>query len=337
MIRFHHLVLVVTVLWLFPQYAICQPYYFWTKVASHKMGRTRYKVFRIDLTSGKREIFLKDGFDDIIYDATQTWMVNGEGRFNKIINIASRKPLFYIEYSGQILYSPKTNKLFLFGTDGKTLNIINIAKEEVVKTDTLPGRPNNELSAFFSADEKTLYFTRHVENTLSFNTFKDKLVYYSTRRNRIYKEEKLSKYGHPGVDGYILSKGQNGVGIVESYFYKEAKGCYYRLCNFDKGSCSQFIWVKGYSEAYIAHNGDLLIVAGKKEIALRDKTYKEYYTGEIRIYDVKSTQLLKKIKVPVFNKCLHFDNYPDTLYCVKSPDKNFSYWKISIDSVLTAK
>jgi hypothetical protein len=301
------------------------------------MGRTRYKVFRIDLTSGKREIFLKDGFDDIIYDATQTWMVNGEGRFNKIINIASRKPLFYIEYSGQILYSPKTNKLFLFGTDGKTLNIINIAKEEVVKTDTLPGRPNNELSAFFSADEKTLYFTRHVENTLSFNTFKDKLVYYSTRRNRIYKEEKLSKYGHPGVDGYILSKGQNGVGIVESYFYKEAKGCYYRLCNFDKGSCSQFIWVKGYSEAYIAHNGDLLIVAGKKEIALRDKTYKEYYTGEIRIYDVKSTQLLKKIKVPVFNKCLHFDNYPDTLYCVKSPDKNFSYWKISIDSVLTAK
>jgi hypothetical protein len=316
---------------------IAQPYYFWTKAASHKMGRTQYKVFRLDLTSGKRETFLKDGFDDIIYDATQTWIVNGEGRFNKIINIASRKPLFYIEYSEQILYSSKTNKIFLFGTDGKTLNIINIVKEEVVKTDTLPGRPNNELSAFFSADKKTLYFTIHVENALRFNTFKDKLVYYSAGRNRIYKEEKLSKYGHPGVDGYILSKGQNGVGIVESYFYKEAKGCYYRLCDFDKGTCSQFIWVKGYSEAYIAHNGDLLIIAGKKEIALWDKTYKEYYTGEISIYEVKSTQLLKKIKVPVFNNCLHFDNYPDMLYCVKSPDKNFSYRKISIDSVLSAK
>ncbi len=134
---------------LFVYGGIAQAYYFWTKEVRHKIERDRYKVFRIDLNSGQKELFLKNGYSDIIYDATQTWMVNGEGRFNQIIDIRSQKPLFYIEYSNQILFSPKRNKLFLFGTDGNPLNVIDPRRKLVIKTDTLPGRPNNELSAFF--------------------------------------------------------------------------------------------------------------------------------------------------------------------------------------------
>ena len=321
---------------------VAQPYYFWPAQITDSSAHPFYRVMKINLATGQEDILSDSLYEITIYDQTQTWIVNGEGRYNIVLNIGSREKLCYVPYTDQILYSRNRNKLYLFGLsdDGvnKPMAIIDLTTKEECNLISLPGLPNNELSAFFSADESTMYYTKHDTSNNLFYTLNDKLVYYSTITDTMYKEVNISQFGYPNVDGYILSRGRQGIGIVESFFYDSSKLCYYRVCNFDVDSTSQFISDRGYGEAYAVHNSSLLIVLGKSEFVNQsDSTTQEYYTGRLSIYDVKEAQLLKTRIVPGFSKIIQSNDDDGTFYCLTSLDSTISYFKVSIDSILSSK
>ncbi len=120
------------------------------------------------------------------------------------------------------------------------------------------------------------------------------------------------------MDGYDLTFGRNGKGIIGSYssYNNPVRDFYYRIYDFDADSGLAFIYYNGLSEAYFYYGGDFLLLLETN----KDSFLKYYHTGLVRIYDAQSGQLIKTFNVPEGGTIYTFDEFPNDIYYVLNLD-----------------
>ncbi|QKK00086.1 MAG: hypothetical protein HND40_11145 [Ignavibacteriota bacterium] len=138
------------------------------------------------------------------------------------------------------------------------------------------------------------------------------LVSFSTLNNQIVNQMNLSELGSTGANGYILYKGKKGVGIILSYYNSNSVESYFRIYNFNNGSASNFIYHMG--------NAEPTNTIDNKYLILSETAYSagvEYNKGNIFIYDINTTNLVKTINLPPWGNLYTFENFPNNIYYVK--------------------
>ncbi len=221
----------------------------------------------------------------------------------------------------ELLYSPVRNKLYIFSENyssdfPNSLSVFDLANGQIISNlgvTTYVGE--NDLmhpkrNAFFSADGNKIYF--FCKDTL---TAKEQVWTYSLDNNEIILKRNLSEFGFSGLDGFELTFGRNGNGIIQSYsnFNNPHKDFYFNIFNFDADSGSTFIYRNNLSEGYFIENGERMVILETS----KDDSLRYSHNGFCQIYNTKTAQLLKTLNFPPGGIVYTFDNYPNDFYYVK--------------------
>ena len=220
-------------------------------------------------------------------------------------------------FGGGTVYSKSNYKVYFFdGFDEGTeqLSSIDVNSKNIDSLLSLPYSYNQPLlnnEAFLSSDEHTLYFSVADTNYPPSVNDKDFVQYFSTPSNQITGTRRLSEFGYPDADGYLLHRGSKGKAIVESFYRNETHDSYYRLYDFDNDSGSVFIFHQGYTTPYFTDEGKYLILP-----ETIDSSLDELNTGNFFVYDMESGDLIKTLNYPARGDIYTFDNYPNDIYYV---------------------
>jgi hypothetical protein len=236
----------------------------------------------------------------------------------------------------EILYSQQRNKLFIFWEDWSQnlpykLSVFDLKSSEIIQAIGISDFEDNSLiqpsrSSFFSSDQSEIYF--YSSDTLT-NT--GQICTYSIDNNSIIQKRNLSDLGHSGSDGYDITFGRKGKGIIDSYsaYTNPNKDFYFRIYDFDKDTGSIFIYNGAPSDAYFTGNGELLYI-----FYVNNKQSELYNTGKVQVFSTQNGKLIKTFNLPPKGEIYTFDNYPDDIYYVVNIDSpKRQIFKITGDSV----
>jgi hypothetical protein len=345
---------------------LAQPYYFDRgKLTESSPKFTLYNIEKINFSNGKKSIFLHNGGEYLTFDQTQTWIGIAWYKFYYIYNSSDTKNYFTVDPFIQILYSQKKKKIYLFCMDSndvdKQLALYDVSENPHSKRTGNQGL-NNRIGqaasyrefnpdiidrqktaflhlfttadlweeAFFSLDENTIYFS--IKDS-AVNNYR--IAFYSTKNNKIRQFRELSLFGYPNADGYILHRGRNGKGLIESYIKNKVTNSYYSYYNiydFDNSTGSNFILDSAEAEPFISQDSNYLLLAEKSfEILKWGANY--YNTGILRIYNVANSSLIKTLTYPARGTFFMSDSYPSNIYYI-GPYKNRYIKNINIDSLI---
>jgi|GEM_PF-1863930 len=337
-IKLYYLMLIAIVSFSSPLFA--QPYlYNEVSLADTASEFTLTNIMRVNLFSGKAEIFLKNilihEYNELRVDAGQNWVSMGYERhyynYFKLYNCSDTSNVIQLSediHPYHILYSRIKNKIYLNGVKGDSAAIVTIdpiIKGEVVSYLPLADVTDPHLEAFFSSDENRIYFSQ--EEFPDATGDKTKILYYSVQNNNIARIRPISEVGFHNSDAYDLCRGRNGKGIVKSIIYNSTKDRYFNIYDFDRDISSNFILFHGYAEPFILGDGKYLAL-----VELEDKTIgikgHPCNSGTVYIYDMQSTRLVYTFKFPEANGILFFDSYPDYIFPLGSPKP------INVDSLV---
>ncbi len=326
--------IIILVLFLFELSTHAQPYIYTTTHTIDSIDVYPYYLVGIQKLNLKNLNFeiVKDTpafINDIQTDQKQIWIyVN---YFNdRIIAYNTQNLQNYFELPdlgtelGGILFSGINEKSYIFRSSNDyrstILSIIDNANKNIINNIYLPSNTNQVNSinreAFLSSDEHTLFLI--MEDT-SFTPIagadKDYVTYFSTLTNQIIQQRRLSDMGFQNSDGYLLHRGRDGKGIVQSYFQNVARESYFRVYDFDSDSGSNFIYHQGLSEPFFTGNGESLLLA-----EMADSSDISYFTGKFFIYDLTTSNLIKTLTYPRGGEIYTFENYPNDIYYVLNLD-----------------
>jgi hypothetical protein len=315
---------------MFTSFAEAQPYLYFTNQFTDTLYGEEHlfeKIQRFNLTANLVEDFPPQQFasDEIFVttDPSCIYLAIGSivNNFVSYLLYDSRDTSNYFvlqeDMGGldELLYSSQRNNLYLFANDYGIISVLDLSVKEIIYTHSIDNIAyNNSLlypphSSFFSSDSNKIYFFSR--DTLSEPY---QISTYSLILNDIIQKQDLSDFGYEGTDGYDLTFGRNGKGIISSYpdHNNAVKDFYYRIYDFDNDSGSPFIYHDGLSEAYFSGDGEFLIVMDT-EI---DDSLRYSHTGDIEIFYTPNAELLKTLTLPSGGMVYTFDNYPNNIYYV---------------------
>jgi hypothetical protein len=316
---------------------LAQPYYFVRgNITNSYPSYNLYEIDRINLSNGITNIFLYNGFEELAFDQTQTWIANGGDHENYIYNYLDTTNYFNIDpFDGDVLFSQSKNIIYIFCWNSNFINkqlaVYDVSKRQKIAFLNLPINSDIWDEAFFSSDGNTIYFTKKdsaygaeiIDNTV--------VEYYSTINNQISPGPKLSSIGYPNSNGYDLLKGRQGIGIIQSFIKNQTKDCYYNIYDFDNNIGSNFILHSNEAEPFISQDCKYLLLAEQGLDTLSENTAQFYNTGVLKIYNVGSTSLIKTLNFPSRGTFFMSDTYPANIYYI-GPSNNRVIKSINIDS-----
>ena len=315
-----YIILIITLI-LFQSNLLSQPYIYTTGAIIDSSASLDPKdwiksIDRINLSTNEEELFLYNGgiYNTFSTDQTQTWLMVGYSDWPSILYRCT-DTLFNYDlpegiYGGtHFLYSKKKNSLNNTGpiNDQFKMLSLDIATKNIEQSfEEFPSiASNSKVGMFFSGNEEIIYVP-----VIDSITEKTKLLTYSTITKHILSISDLSRYGYPSANGYILYRGREGIGIVESYIHNPTKDSYFKVYNFDTDSSSNFILYHGYADPYFTNNGKYLILVNTFDSS-------NACTGIIDVYSATSGNPIKNLDLPSTGVIYTFDNYPNNLYYVK--------------------
>ncbi len=302
-----------------------QPYiYYSIQLADTTYGQYE-KIFRYNLATSTEEDFLPQQNLGLyawpVWDPSQSYLIiNVYNWANTLYDCSDTSDHYELEEFfnkriNALLYSQQRNKLYIFSED-EQLSVFDLSTQETISTSFLPYQTEyNHLAyprrnSFFSSDLDHIYF--YCIDTL---TNADQVWTYSLETNEVSEKRDLINFSeHSECDGYNLTFGRNGIGIIEAepFYNNPTKDFYYNLYDFDSDIIGETIYHNGFSEAYFAGNGEYLIILD----TFKDDSLRYYHTGELEIYNPQNAQLLKTITLPSGGRIYTFDYYPNNIYYV---------------------
>jgi hypothetical protein len=310
-----------------------QPYVYYVPERPESVPSKTYQndtVYRYDIKTGRKLKFLVCNSQGIFAecDPTGLYMALDVDDAAVIYETSNKKKHFDSDNLGdcdKLLYSPEKNRLYIFSLCriGEFLSSYNVKNGKCESSIQLPYQDGyrNQVNreAFFSRDKSIIYFQEPDTTTKYFESNKEKLVRYSTRTNKVYKKQRLSKIFHPRAMEYYLFSGADGVGVVISIMDSLQTDCYYTIYDFDNSRQLGEIHCSGNPDPYIIGDNKYLALFSTDADTLSGGEFAvNYLTGRVLLYDVKSGTLVKKLHLPSRGTVYRFDNYPDTLYYVKN-------------------
>ena len=318
-----------------PYYCRIGPEYDSTK------GNSVYPVKIINLSTGQNNLLLERGYVLNLFDQSQSWVANGEKSYTiRNVNDTSRK--FYVWQVDHMLYSQIHNKLYIFGPYDEFLekSCIYVIDALTFETDSTiefsRNFPKND-NMFFSADEKTVYFTL-IDSNYSVDRFdKEVLFRLDTYSYTVSQGKYLSEMGYPNTDGSVLYQGYNGKGIIASSKWNPVSEKFYRVYDLLKDTGSAFVYNRGAAKPFIGCSGKYLVLAEQGFDTTDGPSVRIYYTGKIKIFDVATARLIKQLSVPQRSKILHFDKFSNMIYVVPEDSLDFYHININIDTIINTQ
>jgi len=279
----------------------------------------------------------------ITSDPSQTFLLVSSIDYHKLIYFfydthdTSNYFVFPPDYGGidELLYYPQGNKIFLFTNDYSSINVMDLSTRQIVDTLNFNNVVfSSELSypyrnSFFSKDSSKIYFFSRDKVTQPYQ-----VSTYSIADNEIIQKRNLSAMGYPNSDGYYLTFGRNGKGIICSFpnYNNPIKDFYFRVYDLDADTGSTFIHVNQPAEACFSGNGEYLIIMNMDISSSRVV----YYTGSGGIYKTGTGKLIKSITVPPGGSIYNFDNYPSDIYYVLNLETHpeiYNLTKLNLNSL----
>jgi hypothetical protein len=296
---------------------------------------------RLNLQTGRHELFLPEEESYVCTDPSQKWVVCGYGvEGSRLYYAQDTSNVFYFEDDiDQVLYSDSTNTLYFIGTRGnnsitKSFWGINAVTGDELFSISLPYDIPFEEEAFFSTDKSKIFIP--VGDITENVTLKNSgiMLYFSTLSNTIIDSVRFSSIADREAYDYCVLKSQAGKGIFTAIINNENNDYYYKIYNFENKAESNYIFHSGYASAFSLCNGKYLLLSEETIDTVNGSAWPNISTGKIKIYDVASTQLLRTLFIQPNTKLMTFDQYPNRIYSVSKGDSLFSFTKIDIDSVI---
>lgn len=320
-----------------------QPYIYFSAQLTDMTNSQYEKIYRYNLTTSAVEDFLPQQnigvFAWPVWDPFQMYLILNVYNSANTLYVCSDTSAhynleeFFNKRINSILYSLQRNKLYIF-SENEQFSVFDLSSLEVILTLSLPYQTEyNDLAyprrnTFFSSDLEHIYF--YCIDTLT-NT--DQVWTFSMETNEITEKRDLINFSiHPESDGFNLTFGKNGKGIIEScpFYSNPVKDFYFNLYDFENDIMGEMIYHNGLAEAYFTGEGEYLLIMDT-EI---DDSLRYYHTGEVEIYNTHNVQLLKTITLPPGGKVYTFDNYPNNIYYVIDIEKpSRQIYALKMDSI----
>jgi hypothetical protein len=244
----------------------------------------------------------------------------------------------YFGYVDEFLCSVQNNNLYFFSNGYSSIYVMNESTKEIIDSLNLSSIAFPSLlnfpkrNAFFSQDSSKIYFFSR--DTLSGQY---QVSLYLISSNELIQTRNLSEIGHPNSDGYSLTFGRNGKGIITSFpnYNNPSKDFYFRIYDFDEDTGSVSIYNNEFSDACFTDNGDFLLIMNMDITSSREVIY----TGSGKIYNAKNGDLIKNVTVPQGGRIYSYDNYPNDIYYVLNLDSAntqptvYNLTKLKINSI----
>lgn len=295
--------------------------YFYRKIQRFNIKTNQIEDFpkRFEITLNTQAIWSPDqSYLTVNYDNSHFLIINcnDTSQYFEHFNSLDESEVY------EILFSSNSNKLYVFSENyelelSNLLSILDLDNGQIIgNVISMKHVGYHNLmypirNSFFSADgNKIFLYSKDPQSN-------DEQVWtYSLSSGQIIQNRNLSELGFSNSDGYGLTFGKNGNGIIESYtnYNNPVKNFYYNLYDFDNNISSPFIYHNGLAEAYFNGNGEFILIMDTH----LDDSLRYYHTGVGKIYNSETGQLLKIINVPAGGIIYTFDNYPNDIYYVKN-------------------
>ena len=342
--KFAQIVLLVFLVGM-PHVLYSQPYiYFVHERESTKTENSVDTLFRLNLKTKLTTIlYIHDELLQIpMWDQTQSYLYLDswiDAAF--LMNCSNIRDIFtvldpYPSSCNGILYCPTKKCVYALvsfrGIDGTSLYKFRVDRKtikETVKLSEILSYGRNCEKVFFSSDKRLIYFPIITEVDGYIASDQEKVMLYSTKKDKIIGSKKLSEIGHPGAEGYELNNGKDGVGIVTSYLGWPNLESYFTIYNFDKSIKIGEVHTLGGQEPFLIGQSEYLALAydDVKESEVLG------YSGKIDIYDVRTGKYILRYNFPPRGEIYQFDNYQDTLYYVLNKGTKPEIFTIDVNSI----
>ena len=326
--------------------SLAQPYIYYSSLFKETQYEHLETVKRYNLSTNKDENFLpEETIGEYVFphsEPTQKYLIvgvhnmgyylyncsnpNSEIELEKFDNVGLPEFLFSSRKNILCIFTEhygRENPIKLSVLDLSTLNIISeVGVPAYVDYNTLMKPRRN---SFFSSDENKLYFF-----CLDTLTRSDQVWTYSFKEKSVVQKHNLSDFINEKSDGYNLTFGRNGKGIISSIplFTNPIKDFYFRVYDFDNNIGYASIYYPNLSEAYLFGVNRLLLVMETFE----EDSLSYDHSGIGNIYDYEDGKLVKGFVLPPKGEIYTFDNYPNDIYYVINFDsQERKIFKISVN------